>query len=86
LTTEQIYRKASDTWGTVAQLIVAVEECAELQQAIIKAIRSGVPSDNLAEELADVEIMIEQVKSIFPGMPVEEWKAKKLARLEKKLE
>lgn len=85
-THEEIYRKASDTWGQVAQLIVAIEELAELQQAITKVIRTGEVSDNLSEEIADVEIMIAQIKFIFPDLTVEEWKVRKMERLEKKLE
>jgi NTP pyrophosphatase (non-canonical NTP hydrolase) len=47
------------------QMDVTQEKCAELIQAISKVKRKGFrasTSDNLIEELADVEIMIEQMK------------------------
>jgi len=88
MTNEAIFRRASDTWGAVAQMIVAVEECAELQQAIIKAIRTGKSSINLAEEIADVSIMLDQLVFLFPEIDtkVKAWRKTKLARLENKLD
>lgn len=53
-------------YGTEKQLDMVVEECAELIQAISKFKRKGVECvDNLIEEIADVEIMLTQLKLIF---------------------
>lgn len=54
--------------GIQAQSMVAMEECAEFIQAISKGIR--YPDDasyrkNIAEEMADVLICIEQIKDIY---------------------
>lgn len=55
-----------DTYGTKAQEDIAIEECSELIKAICKNRRN--PSDEtrkgIIDEIADVEIMIEQLKII----------------------
>lgn len=43
------------------QLIVAVEECAELIKAITKILRGQPNIENLVEETADVMIMCQQI-------------------------
>lgn len=57
-------RDIFDYYGSNMQMDVMQEECAELIQAISKVKRKGfrASTDNLIEELADVEIMIEQLK------------------------
>lgn len=54
-------------YGESAQLIVALEELAELQKEITKKIRKKTfsPDDCFVEELADVAIMLEQLIVIF---------------------
>lgn len=54
------------TYGEKAQHVVAMEECAELIKAISKYLRTEDIDDveNLIEEIADVEIMLEQLKFI----------------------
>lgn len=50
-------------YGFDNQKHILAEECAELIQAVCKTRRSGEKvSDNFIEELADVEIMITQIK------------------------
>ncbi len=52
-----------EKYGFENQKIILAEECAELIQAVCKTRRSGEKvSDNFIEELADVEIMITQIK------------------------
>lgn len=53
---------AVKTFGGRAQEEVAVEECAELIQAITHKHRGR--AHNIAEEIADVEIMLQQLKII----------------------
>jgi len=87
MTKENIYKQASDKWGTKAQIIVAIEEMSELIQALTKHLRTDLVTDNLSEEIADVEIMIEQLRTIFVGIndKIDETKAYKLERLERKI-
>lgn len=53
-------------YGENEQHVVAMEECAELIKAISKYLRTEDIDDieNLIEEIADVEIMLEQLKFI----------------------
>lgn len=68
------------SYGRDAQTDVAIEEMAELTQALIHN-RRGRPA-NIAEEIADVEIMLEQLKIIHNcADEVETQKDAKIKRL-----
>ena len=54
--------EAIKKFGAEAQEKVAIEECAELIQAITHKHRGR--DHNIAEEIADVEIMLKQLKII----------------------
>lgn len=61
-----LMEKVIDAWGAKAQTLVVLEEMAELQKEILKNINRD--KDNIAEiidEVADVEIMLEQLKYIY---------------------
>ena len=62
MTEPQIFEAAIKTFGERNQEEMAVEECAELIQAINHKHRGR--EHNIAEEIADVEIMLEQLKII----------------------
>ena len=62
MTEPQILKAAIKTFGERNQEEMAVEECAELIQAINHKHRGR--EHNIAEEIADVEIMLEQLKII----------------------
>lgn len=83
----ELYRAAIDAWGEDAQLNVAIEELSELIKEICKQKRGIGVSDNLVEEVADVEIMLEQIKQIFhiADEEVDWWKSFKLSRLAERL-
>ena len=85
----KLYAKAIKQFGEEAQLRQATEECAELIQAITKVQRYGSRVrriDNLIEELADVQIMMEQVMQMYNlESLVSEVKREKLQRLRKRL-
>lgn len=80
-----VYIEAIKKYGEQAQEGVAQEECAELIQAISKKHRGK--KHNIPEEIADVEIMLEQLKIINDCFcDVESIKQEKVSRLEKRLE
>lgn len=100
----ELYQKAFARYGKGAQFLMAIEEMAELTKAILKLTRAGgnpamLVVDVLAE-LADVEIMLEQLRLCFgnmtqtmrernermPDIGVDSIKAKKLERLQVRLE
>jgi len=58
----------ADKYGFAAQAYQTMEECAELIQALNKHIRSSgtrQTRDNVIEEIADVQIMIAQIKYLM---------------------
>lgn len=72
-----------DTYGTEKQSMVAMEECSELIQAISKRVRKGTSvDDNLAEEIADVLVCIEQLKIMYSisNSKIEQWIEYKMNR------
>lgn len=89
---ERIMRRAIETYGVQAQCDVAIEEMAELTKAIMKIRRvaddygkTTGALDNLLEEIADVDIMIDQMKIMWGPREVEEYRRQKLERLERRL-
>ena len=95
---KEIMQKAINTYGLENQMIKTIEELAELSQNLSKAlIRLNSKSDktlsadlksvnNIFEEMADVEIMLEQCKMMFEcETEVQDWKEKKIARLAERL-
>lgn len=94
---KEIMQKAINTYGYNAQCDVAIEEMSELTKEILKYRRAlaeqppewdgEVATSELAEEIADVEIMLEQLKMIFDcHNRVEIHKTYKLNRLRNRLE
>jgi hypothetical protein len=60
-----VYNKALYHYGEAIQLTVALEELSECQKEICKFLRGFGNAGNLAEEIADATIMLEQVRIIF---------------------
>lgn len=82
----KLYQQAWELFGTEKQLVVAMEECAELIKELSKAIRGNPNSMYIAEEIADVEIMLEQIKQHFALQPVVVgFKEEKQKRLKERL-
>jgi len=86
---KQLYKQAIETWGDRAQLEMAQEEATELALAIRRLIRGKDGAlEELIGEIADVEIMIEQIKYMTPHITndIETTKDFKLERLRGRLE
>lgn len=62
---KDLYKKALDKWGPKAQLLIAAEECAELIQAVTKYVNGRGFERDVIEEMADVDIMMEQMKEML---------------------
>ena len=65
---EQVFKQSIEIYGKEAQSRQAMEECAELIQAINKCLRHPNKEEcknNLIEEICDVEIMLYQLKVMF---------------------
>ena len=64
---KEILDKAIQTYGTESQLNMAIEECSEFIDAIMKFRRGRVGVQEVVTEIADVMIMMEQMAIIFGG-------------------
>ena len=85
---EKVYTVAINEYGKVGQLGVLVEELSELQKEICKLVfRSTGNMNHVAEEAADVEIMLEQLVLMFPEIKgaISEHKDRKVRRLAERL-
>jgi NTP pyrophosphatase (non-canonical NTP hydrolase) len=83
----QLYQKAVETYGISAQEDMLLEEMAELSKVILKGRRGQLSTQDLTDEIADVEIMLEQMKQHFGiGDEVKARKRFKKERLGKRLE
>ena len=86
---KDIYDRTIEKWGHRSQLEMAQEEATELALAVRKHIRKNDEDSwlDMCYEIADVEIMIEQIKRMFPSSisAIEQAKSYKLERLEKRL-
>lgn len=78
----RIAKKAVDVCGAEHQVMKFCEEAAECQEAVLKAFYGKDKVSHVAEEIADMEIMLEQMAIIFGcESKVRSWKKQKLLRL-----
>lgn len=87
----KLYDLAKTKWGLASQVIMLAEESAELAVATLHLNRASKDTrkswKSFVGEVADVEIMLAEMKHYFPELveQVERTKIKKLERLEKRL-
>lgn len=80
------YNAALRKWGVDAQVMMAVEEMSELTKEICKIYRGKGTLDDLADEIADVLITLEQLKLIYDLSDiVDDHIAAKIKRLQDRL-
>ncbi len=85
--TDRICKTAAEHWGIDAQITMMIEEAAELIKALCKYKRDKDKSilDYVIEEIADVELMIQQMRCLFGAKEVDEYMMVKLEHLERRL-
>ena len=73
-------------FGIEAQRIKCIEEMAELTKELCKDAIGQGDRDHIAEEIADVKIMLMQMERHYRvGVEVARWEAKKFKRLAERL-
>jgi len=79
----KLYEDAIEQWGKPAQLAMVAEEASELAKVALGLIRGRGTMDELAGEMVDVLIMMDQLRVMFPDIDglVKMGRAKKLSRL-----
>lgn len=82
-----IFEKAIETYGADLQKQVAIEEMAELTKEICKDFRGVGNREHIAEEIADVLIMMSQLEIIYDIKTKElmDMTDNKIKRLEERL-
>ncbi|MCQ2383131.1 MAG: hypothetical protein MJ060_04910 [Clostridia bacterium] len=80
-------QSAITAFGKANQEIVAIEELSELQKEITKHLRGNFNRANLVEEMADVEIILDQLRLMFDIRleETEDVKKYKIKRLEERI-
>ena len=77
-----VLEKAIETFGPEHQQLVAIEEMSELQKELCKRYRGFENHEHIAEEIADVEIVLEQLMMMFQCKDeVRKTRAEKVERL-----
>lgn len=80
---EEIYRAAVDFFGAETQICQWHEEAGELQAAVNQHRRGRVVRRDVCEEIADCQIVLEQLAIIYGKKTVDKIRAEKIARLAK---
>ena len=86
---KKILQKAINTFGANQQIIKAIEELGELSTALARYFtKADYESNfkNIYEEIADVEIMCNQLRLIFDSYIIDNCKEMKLNRLKELLD
>lgn len=79
---QKVLADAVETYGAENQKWVFMGECGELFDAMSDYRRGRCEVDHVAEEIADVEIMLDQLMIIYGCRDaVKAWRRKKLKRL-----
>ncbi len=85
-----VFKAAIEEFGEAAQVTMVFEEMAELQKELCKWMRNGESVEathHIAEEIADVEIMLDQMKLIFDCVGLSQgYRREKVARLAGRIE
>lgn len=83
----EVLKRALDYYDRHNQVLKTIEELSELQIELVHTSRFDERASwkNIAEEIADVEIMLEQLKMVMPDNDIEKIKSKKIRRLERRL-
>lgn len=83
----EVLQRALDTYGSALQIMMVFEEMSELQKELCKYLRGKYSPANIAEEIADVEIMLKQMKMLFCcADDVRNERRRKVERLKERLD
>ena len=82
-----VFHETIKKWGSSMQLLMFIEESSELNKEIIKYFRGDKNEHLILEEMADVYIMLEQMKFVFnfEEKKLQDIIDKKINRIERRL-
>ncbi len=81
-------RNIAEHYGLRSQMRQLIEEMAELTQVICKAERYDLDTvrEHLVEEVADVQVVLDQVIYLLGDNRIEQIRAEKIARQKRRIE
>ena len=83
---KEVLEAALSAYGSEIQRVVAIEELSELQKELCKSLRGQTDRQHIAEEIVDVQIMLEQMMILYElHYDVVAWRWKKVDRLRNRL-
>ena len=83
---DEIMERSKHFYRERDQLVKLIEECGEAITAISKLMLNVGSWDNAMEEIADVSVMVQQIKQYGPNQDViEDIEYRKLLRLEERM-
>lgn len=83
---QDLYRQTIQRWGKEGQIDMFHEEVGELLSALNKYKRVRVKAEEVITEIADVQIMVEQLAEMFGSVAVYNEKLRKLDRLARRVQ
>lgn len=86
MNTNELFELTVTSFGREAQKAMAMEECSELINALCKEKRGRVTDKDIITEIADVQIMCNQLALIYGKDKVRDEKARKERRLFSRLQ
>lgn len=81
-----IYHEAIAAGGIELQHQIVIEECLELALSLLHLKRGKATIEDVAEEVADVEIMCQQLRCMMGNEIVDKFKKEKLEKLRKRID
>ena len=81
----EICAKALKHFGAQSQKELLIEECAELIQALQHEKRGRINPEDICEEIADVQIMLNQISLLYPQRLIHNATERKMSRLKKRI-
>ena len=83
---QDLFKTVITKFGFDAQKAMAIEECAELINALCKEKCERATDEDIITEIADVQIMCEQLAIIYGKEKVRQERLRKLMRLHKRIQ
>lgn len=83
---EDLLQQATDMWGEESQMLLAIEECGELIAVLSQYMRGRKTKADVIEEIADVSLVMRQLRLLFGQNEVTLIEINKIKRLKMRLE
>ena len=83
---DEVLQGAIDVWGEMLQIDIAIEELSELTTALARQQRGRNEPIAVVEEIADVQLCLDQLKRMYGPEEVQKIEQQKLERLSRRVE